>query len=134
MNRILQTTLISSLMVATLGTMTLIPSQRAAADPHIIRDIGIGAGANVLSGGIRGHGSVLHNAVKGAAAGTAVNLVNSTRSPYHQKHRNLGQDVGVGAAASTATGAIFYHHRHVLGDAVDGAASGAAIHFLTNGK
>ncbi|MHC5859261.1 hypothetical protein [Nostoc sp.] len=128
---------ISSLMAVSLASVSLVPAQEASADEHehILRDIGIGAGAGVLSGTVvRRRGSLLNNAIKGAAAGAAVNGVNGTRSRYHKKHRNLGQDVGVGAAASTVTGAVTRGGKDTLGDAVDGAVAGAAIHLLTNGK
>ncbi|MEH1829823.1 hypothetical protein FD723_13855 [Nostoc sp. C052] len=126
---------ISSLMAVSLASVSLVPAQKASADEHILRDIGIGAGAGVLSGTVvRRRGSLLNNAIKGAAAGAAVNGVNGTRSRYHRKHRNLGQDVGVGAAASTVTGAVTRGGKDTLGDAVDGAVAGAAIHLLTNGK
>ncbi len=134
MNLIWKRTVISSFLAASLASITLIPTKPAAADDQIIRDVGIGVGVGVVSGAVRRRGSLLHNAVKGAAAGAAVNAVNGTRNRYHRKHRNLGQDVGVGAAASTATGAVLHGGKDTLGDAVDGAATGAVIHVLTNGK
>ncbi|MBD0389517.1 MAG: hypothetical protein ICV54_24195, partial [Nostoc sp. C3-bin3] len=73
MNRILKRTLLPSLMAASLAGGTLVPAKPASAD--ILRDIGVGAGAGVVSGAVRGRGSVLNNAVKGAAAGAAVNAV-----------------------------------------------------------
>jgi hypothetical protein len=134
MNLIWKRTLITSFITASLASVTLVPAKPAAADDQILRDVGIGAAASVTSGAVRGRGSVLNNAVKGAAAGAAVNAVNGTRSRYHRKHRNLGQDIGVGAAASTATGAVTRGGKDTLGDAVDGAVAGAVIHLLTNGK
>ena len=134
MNRTISGALISSLMAVSLVSASLVPAGQVSADDHILRDVGIGAGAGVLSGTVRRRGSLLNNAIKGAAAGAAVNGVNGTRSRYHRKHRNFGQDVGVGAAASTVTGAVTRGRKDTLGDAVDGAAAGAAIHLLTNGK
>ncbi|MCW5317264.1 hypothetical protein GTQ43_26705 [Nostoc sp. KVJ3] len=134
MNRTSLGVFLSSLMAVSLVSVSLVPAQKASADEHILRDVGIGAGAGVVSGAVRRRGSLLNNAIKGAAAGAAVNGVNSTRSRYHRKHRNLGQDVGVGAAASTVTGAVTRGGKDTLGDAVDGAVAGAAIHLLTNGK
>jgi hypothetical protein len=131
MNKILHVALIPALMIASLSS-TLIPAGPAAADKHILTDVGIGAGASLISGGIRHRGTPLNNAFKGAAAGAAVNAVHGTR--HHKRRRNFGQDVAVGAAASTVTGAVTRGRRDTLGDAVDGAAAGAAIHLLTNGK
>jgi hypothetical protein len=47
-----------------------------------------------------------------------------------RRHRNLGQDVGVGAGASALTGVITGDRKDTLGNAVDGAAVGGAIHLL----
>ncbi|AFZ26737.1 hypothetical protein Cylst_4671 [Cylindrospermum stagnale PCC 7417] len=132
MNQIWKRTLISSLITASLAGVTLVPAKPAAADDQIIRDVGIGAAASVTSGAVRRRGSVLNNAVKGAAAGAAVNLVNGTRSPRDQRRRNLRQDIGVGAAASTAVGAVTRGRKDTLGDAVDGAVAGAVINIFTN--
>ncbi|MBW4560087.1 MAG: hypothetical protein KME32_02835 [Mojavia pulchra JT2-VF2] len=135
MNRILKRTLLPGLMAASLASVSLVPVQPAAADDQILRDIGIGAAAGVISGGVRGRGSIINNAVKGAAAGAAVNGVHSTRrQPKNRRNRNIIQDVGIGAAAGTAAGAITRGGKDTLGDAVDGAAAGAAIHVITNGR
>jgi hypothetical protein len=132
MNRILKRTFLPGFLAATLAGVTLVPVQPAAADDRILEDVGIGAAAGVVSGAIRGRGSVLNNAVKGGAAGAAVNGVNGTRR--NRKNRNLGQDIGVGAAAGGVTGAITRGRKDTLGDVVDGAAAGAAIHILRNRK
>lgn len=132
MNKILKRAFMPSLLAASLAGVTLVPAQPASADKKIIEDIGIGAGAGVVSGAVRGRGNVLNNALKGAAAGAAVNAANGARS--NPKNRNLGQDAGVGAAASTVTGTITRPGKDTLGDAVDGAVAGTAIHILRNRK
>jgi hypothetical protein len=132
MNTILKRTLLPSLMAASLAGVTLVPAKPAAADDQVLRDIGIGAVTNVVTGAVRGNGSVLGNAVKGGATGAAVNGANGLRS--NRRNRNVGQDVGVGAGASALTGVITGDKRDTLGNAVDGAAVGGAIHLLTNGK
>ena len=133
MNRILKRTILPGLMAASLAGGTLVPAKPASAD--MLTDIGIGAGAGVVSGAVRGRGSVLNNAIKGAAAGAAVNAVHGTRrQPKNRRVGNLGQDVGVGAAASTVTGIILNGTKDTLGDATDGAAAGAAINVLRNGR
>ncbi|WP_138503016.1 hypothetical protein [Nostoc sp. PA-18-2419] len=132
MNTILKRTLLPSLMAASLAGVTLAPAKPAAADDQVLRDIGIGAATNVVTGAIRGNGGVLGNAVKGGATGAAVNGANGLRRNH--RHRSAVQDVGVGAGASALTGVITGDRRDTLGNAVDGAAVGGAIHLLTNGK
>ncbi|MDF5709589.1 MAG: hypothetical protein PUP90_18485 [Nostoc sp. S4] len=131
MNAILKRTLLPSLMAASLAGVTLAPVKPAAADDQVLRDIGIGAATNVVTGAIRGNGGVLGNAVKGGATGAAVNGANGLR---RNRHRSAVQDVGVGAGASALTGVITGDRRDTLGNAIDGAAVGGAIHLLTNGK
>ncbi|MEH1998683.1 MAG: hypothetical protein V7L00_08010 [Nostoc sp.] len=130
MNKILKRTLLPSLMAASLAGVTLVPAKPAAADDQVLRDAGIGAVTNVVTGAVRGNGSVLGNAVKGGVTGAAVNGANGLRK--HPRHRNLGQDMGVGAGTSAVTGIITGDQRDTLGNAVDGAAVGGVIHVLTN--
>lgn len=132
MNNILKRTLLPSLMAASLACVTLVPAKPAIADDQVLRDAGIGAVTNVVTGAVRGHGSVLNNAVRGGVTGAAVNGANGLRNHRNRRHRNLGQDVGVGAGASALTGIITGNRRDTLGNAVDGAAVGGAIHVLTN--
>ncbi|MBD2676943.1 MULTISPECIES: hypothetical protein [Nostoc] len=132
MNTILKRTLLPSLMAASLAGVTLVPAQQASADDRVLRDIGIGAATNVVTGAIRGNGDFLGNAVKGGATGAAVNGANGLRGD--RRHRNAAQDVGVGAGASALTGVITGDRKDTLGNAIDGAAVGGAIHLLTNGK
>lgn len=134
MNFSLKRTLLPGLMAASLTGVTLVPAQPAAADDQILRDVGIGAAAGVVTGAVRGRSSVLNNAVRGAAAGAAVNTVNGTRSRRNRQKRSLGQDIAVGAGASAVTGAITGRGRDTLGNAVDGAVAGAAINILTKKK
>ncbi|MEH2242564.1 hypothetical protein [Nostoc sp.] len=134
MNNILKRTLLPSLMAASLAGVTLVPAKPAAADDQVLRDVGIGAVTNVVTGSVRGHGSVLGNAAKGGLTGAAVNGANGLRSHHHRRNRNLGQDIGVGAGASALTGAVTGDGRHTVGNAIDGAAVGGAIHLLTNHK
>ena len=132
MNNILKRTLLPSLMAASLAGVTLVPAKPAAADDQVLRDVGIGAVTNVVTGAVRGHGNVLNNAVRGGVTGAAVNGANGLRN--NRRHRSAAQDIGVGAGASAVTGVITGHSRDTLGNAVDGAAVGGAIHILTNHK
>jgi hypothetical protein len=129
MNIILKRTLLPSLMAASLAGVTLVPAEQAAADDRVLRDIGIGAATNVVPGAIRGNGDFLGNAVKGGATGAAVNGANGLRRD--RNNRNAAQDIGVGAGASALTGVITGDRKDTLGNAIDGAAVGGAIHLLT---
>jgi uncharacterized protein YfiM (DUF2279 family) len=133
MNFSLKRTLLPGLMAVSLAGATLVPAKPAAADKQILRDVGIGAAAGAVTGVVRGR-SPLNHAVRGAAAGAAVNTVNATRSRRNRQKRNLGQDIAVGAGASAVTGVITGHGRHTVGNAVDGAVAGAAINILTKKK
>ena len=128
MNRVLKLSLLPSLMASSLIGVTLLPYKPAAADDHVLKDAGIGAAANVVTGAVLHHGNILTNGVNGAASGAAVNAVNGSRRANHKK-RNLGQDLGVGAAGSTVSGAII-HRGNPVKDAIGGAASGAAVNLL----
>jgi len=94
-------------MAASLAGVTLVPAKPAAADDQVLRDVGIGAVTNVVTGAIRGHGSVLGNAAKGGVTGAAVNGANGLRNHHNRRHRNLGQDVGVGARAMATNSEIY---------------------------
>jgi hypothetical protein len=128
MNRILKRTLLPGLMATSLVGVSLVSVKPAQADDNLVRDIGIGAGASVVTGAITGNHSTLNNAINGAAAGAAVNGTNRAfRSGTG--HRNLARDAGVGAAASTVTGEITGNH-HPIRNAVGGAAAGGLINLL----
>ena len=126
MNRILKSTVVPSLMAASLIGTTLFSVKPASAGDNTLRDAGIGAVTNVLTGAVTGHSSVLGNAVDGAAAGASVSAVRRASGG----HRNLARDVATGAAASTVTGAVTGQHNH-LGHAIGGAATGAVLDLLT---
>jgi hypothetical protein len=131
MNQVLKRTFIPNLLAASLVGASFIPAQPASAD-DLGRDTAVGAGVGVVSGAIRGRGSVLNNAVRGAASGAAVHGANRLRK--NPNKRNLGQDIGVGAAAGAATGAVTGRGRDTLGNAIDGAAAGAVINILNNNR
>ncbi len=131
MNKIIKRALLPSLMAASLAGVTLVPAKPAAADDQVLRDAGIGAVTNVVTGAVRGRRNVLRNAVRGGVTGAAVNGANGLRNTHNRRHRNAAQDVGVGAGASALTGVITGDSKDTLGNAVDGAAVGGAIHLLT---
>ncbi len=124
MNRTQKRLLLPSLVATSLLSATLFSVKPASANDHLLRDIGVGAGASVVTGTISGHHSVINNAINGAAAGAAVH---GTSRALHS--RNLARDAGVGAATSTVTGEITGSH-HPLHNALSGAAAGAAIALL----
>ncbi len=63
----------------------------------------------------------------GAAAGAAVHVADEELR--RDRDRNIVQDVGVGAATSTALGTVT-NHDNLLENAAQGAATGAVIHVL----
>ncbi len=113
---LIATSLLSSLVIA---------ANPALAD-DLLRDIGIGAAANVVTGEIINNGSVVGNAVKGAATGAAVNVT-------HDKNNNsVGgtvQDAAVGAAANVVTGVII-DDGSVGKNAATGAGTGVLLNIL----
>jgi len=129
MNRILKRALLPGLMAASFAGITLVPAKPAAADDQVLRDAAIGAGTCVVTGAVRGRGTVLRNAAKCGAAGAAVNGANGLRR--NPKKRSLGQDAAVGAGASAATRAVLGGREDTAGDLLDGAAAGAVINILT---
>jgi len=128
MNRILKLSLLPSLMASSLIGVILLPYKPATADDQVLKDAGIGAAAGVVSGAILHHGNILSNGVNGAASGAVVNAANGNKRANHSS-RNLVQDLGVGAATGTVSGAII-HGGNPVKDAIGGAAAGAAVHVL----
>ncbi len=128
MNLNLKRALLPNLLATSLLGVTLLPAQPAAADDQILRDIGIGAAAGIVTGAITNDGSALKNGINGAAAGAAVNGANGLRK--NRRNRSIVQDVGVGAAGGTVSGAIT-NRKNTGSNALNGAAAGAAIHLLT---
>lgn len=96
------------------------------ADDDILKDIGIGAAGNVVTGAILGNGSPLGNVVKGAASGAAVN---GTHREDDNSVTGKIQDGVVGAAASTVTGEII-DNGSAAKNAVGGAVSGMLINIF----
>jgi hypothetical protein len=132
MNRVFKLSILPCLMASSVVGTTLLPYRPAAADDHILKDVGIGAAAGVVSGAILHHGNILTNGVNGAASGAAVNAANGGRRSSH-KNRSLVQDLGVGAAGSTVSGAII-HRGNPVKDGIGGAAAGAAVNILDHNR
>ncbi|WP_019503232.1 hypothetical protein [Pleurocapsa sp. PCC 7319] len=114
------------MIMTSLLAVVLVPTQSAAAG-DLLRDIGIGAATNVVTGEVLNNGSTVGNAVKGAATGAAV-------SATHDRNNNsVGgtiQDAGIGAATNVVTGEIINDDSSVGENAVTGAATGALINIF----
>ena len=112
--------------MTSLLAVVLVPIQSAVAG-DLLRDIGIGAATNVVTGEVLNNGSTVGNAVKGPATGAAV-------SATHDRNNNsVGgtiQDAGIGAATNVVTGEIINDDSSVGENAVTGAATGALINIL----
>ena len=126
MNTTLKRIVLPSVIAINLVGVTLIPSEHAAANDELLKDIGIGAGAGAVGGVLTGD-DVLEDAVKGAAAGASVNELNRRRA-NRCRSRKLERDVLAGAGGSTVAGIITNRRRDVVGDAAKGAAIGGIIH------
>ncbi|AUT03860.1 hypothetical protein CLI64_27635 [Nostoc sp. CENA543] len=134
MKKNLKRAFLPSFMAASLASLTLLPAQPAAADRRIVEDTLVGAGAGAVTGLLTGC-NVVRNAAKGAAAGAAVNGANGLRN--NPRRRNVGQDIAVGAGASTLTGVVVGGRGRCnkpLNNAVNGAAAGTAVHIWRNNR
>ena len=117
--------LLSGIITSTLLAGVFLPAKPAVAG-GLLRDIGIGAATNVVTGEIFNNGSTVGNAVKGAATGAAVNAT------HDRNNNSVGgtvKDAAVGAAANVVTGVII-DDGSVGENAVSGAAAGALINIL----
>ncbi len=128
MNQILKHTLLPTLVATSLVSVNLMSVKPASAEDKWIRDIGIGAATGVVTGAVLGHGSTLGNVVNGAASGAAVHAASGGHN-YHTGGDIL-RDAGVGTAAGVVSGAVTNGGHHTLTNAVEGAATGAAINIL----
>ncbi len=109
MNNILKRTFVTGLVTTGLVGGALLPMKPAAADKHMVRDLGIGAATGAVTGVITGH-SPLAGAANGAAAGAAVSGANSAFGT-HPGHRDLPRDAAVGTAAGLGAGLLTGRHR-----------------------
>ncbi len=107
---------------AALGA-ALLPSNPANAS-ELLKDIGVGAAGNVVTGEVLGNGGTINNAIGGAATGAVVGATHDKN-----KDNSVGgilQDAAVGAATNAITGEILGNGE--LGtNAASGAATGALI-------
>lgn len=125
MNKQLTNKLLPGMIATSLLAGVFLPAKPAAAG-DLLRDIGIGAGASVLTGEVIDNGSVGGNAVKGAATGAAVNAT------HDRNNNSVGgtiQDAAIGAAANVVTGVVI-DDGSVGKNAATGAATGALINIL----
>ncbi|QSJ15430.1 hypothetical protein JYQ62_26830 [Nostoc sp. UHCC 0702] len=135
MNQLLKRTFLPSLMAASLAGVSLLPAQPAAADDRVLGDTAVGAGAGVVTGIITGCGSVLGNAVRGGAAGAAVNGANGLRSRRaRNRGRSYPQDALVGAGAGIVTGKLVGGCRNTVKNGITGAGAGTAVHIYRNNR
>ena len=126
MNKLnLKSQILPSVIATSLLSGLILPVKPAVAN-DLLRDIGIGAAANVVTGEIIDNGSTLGNAVKGAATGAAVN---ATHDSNNNSVGGTIQDAAIGAAANVVTGVII-DDGSVGENAATGAGTGALINIL----
>ena len=120
MKNFLNFPLLPGLIAAGVCSIIASPTQPASAD--LLRDIGIGAATNVVTGEIIDDGNLLDNAVGGAAAGAAVGAAHNDNGGV----LGVVQDAAVGAAANVVTGVIL-NNGNTGENAISGAATGAVV-------
>lgn len=125
MNNFIKATGLKIAVATALLGGVLLPVKPAAAD-DLLQDIGIGAAANLVTGGILQNGSAVGNTVKGAATGAAVN---ATQNEDNNSVSGTVQDAAVGAAANATTGAIL-DDGSFGENALTGAATGVLLNVL----
>ena len=126
----IQAPVLPGLLATTVIGVGLLPVQPAAALPDIVRDIGIGAATSVVTGVVTDNGSVVENAVGGAASGAAVSATRDVLDAEGDRSAGgIARDAGVGAAASVITGEVT-NNGSILGNVIKGAATGALINIL----
>jgi hypothetical protein len=114
---------LSTLFTSAALSVALLPANPAGAE-EILKDIGVGAAGNVVTGAVLGNGSTVNNAIGGAATGAAVSATHDKK-----KDNSVGgilQDAAVGAATNAITGEIL-DNGDLGGNAASGAATGALI-------
>ena len=124
MNRIVKASVLPVILAVSTFSSAIVATKSASA--NVLQDLGVGTGANVISGKILDNGSAIGNTVSGAATGA---VVNATHKKSSKKIPGLLQDSAVGAATNVVTNAII-SNGHTGKNAISGAADGALINIL----
>ncbi|WP_215610305.1 hypothetical protein [Leptothoe spongobia] len=119
MKKALTALFITGLATGTFGSVLAAPSSA-----QLLENIGIGAGAGIITGTVVGDDAGLDDVINGGAAGAAVEIVGGDDS-------SLAEDAAIGAAASAAVGTIT-NDDSLIENAIQGGAAGALINILGN--
>ncbi len=115
--------LTAGLATLALGSVMATPSS-AQLDNLGLENIGIGAGASVVTGAVLGDGLDLDDAIGGAAAAAAVDVIGGDES-------SVVEDAAIGAATTAVVGTIL-NDDSLWENAIQGGAAGALINILGN--
>ena len=115
---------ITALFIASLTTGTLGSVLAAPSSAQLLENIGIGAGAGIITGTVIGDDAGLDDVINGGAAGAAVEAIGGENS-------SVAEDAAIGAAAGAVVGTIT-NDDSFLENAIQGGAAGALINILGN--
>lgn len=73
MNRIVKALVLPVILAVSTFSSAVVGTKPASA--NVLQDLGVGAGANVISGKIFNNGSAISNTVSGAADGALINIL-----------------------------------------------------------
>ncbi|MEM6253716.1 MAG: hypothetical protein AAF821_12420 [Cyanobacteria bacterium P01_D01_bin.156] len=119
MKKTLTTLLMTGLTSVTLGSVLAAPGSA-----QLLENIGIGAGAGIITGTVVGDDAGLDDVINGGAAGAAVEVIGGETS-------SVAEDAAIGAATGAVVGTIT-NDDSFLENAIQGGAAGALINILGN--
>ncbi|MEM9266111.1 MAG: hypothetical protein AAGA46_11355 [Cyanobacteria bacterium P01_F01_bin.13] len=115
---------LTALFIAGLTTGTLSSVLATPSSAQLLENIGIGAGAGIITGTVVGDGAGLDDVINGGAAGAAVEVIGGENS-------SVAEDAAIGAAAGAVVGTIT-NDDSFIENAIQGGAAGALINILGN--
>lgn len=108
--------------IAGLATTALGSALASPSSAQLLENIGIGAGASILTGTVVGDDAGIDDVITGGAAGAAVDVIGGDES-------SLAEDAAIGAAAGAVVGTIT-NDDSLIENAIQGGAAGALINIL----
>ena len=115
---------LTTIFITGLTTVTLCSVLAGPSSAQLLENIGIGAGAGIITGTIVGDDAGLDDVINGGAAGAAVEVIGRENS-------SVAEDAAIGAAAGAVVGTIT-NDDSFIENAIQGGAAGALINILGN--